>query len=149
MLQTLKSPARLQGDSSRALIMISHWNALHSKNPWKGHRDSGTASQYEWEPCLQVTVAQFANVFAQVSYGTMGILFACVAQANFSGRERRYSSTVLPACCVEACDVTAIPYVHVTVQLHMLEWFSQQPLISYGKHLSVTSYIFLETEVPW
>lgn len=42
-------------------------------------------------------VAQFADVCAQGSYSTMGILFACVPRAKFSSRERRHSSSaVLP-----------------------------------------------------
>lgn len=65
-------------------------------------------------------VAQFADVCAQGSYSTMGILFACVPRAKFSNRERRHSSSaVLPDCCVESHDVTETPCV-LQRSLHVL-----------------------------
>lgn len=52
-------------------------------------------------------MAQFADVCAQGSRGTMGILFACVLLANFTCQERRYSSTAaLTAHYADTNDVT-------------------------------------------
>lgn len=52
-------------------------------------------------------MAQFADVCAQGSRGTMGILFACVLLANFTCQERRYSSTAaLAAHYADIYDVT-------------------------------------------